>query len=118
MPNEMLESRFVPLGSLILIRRDAPKTHIGSLKLPDRSISRSQFGTVIAAGPGQMIDGMMRPVGPEEGDYVFFDEIANRFAHYDMEKKTVTLLSDDFADYALVPELAVMGVLKSNEEKS
>ncbi len=111
MTNEMLESKFKPLGSLILIRRDAPKTEIGSIKLPQRSVHRSQFGTVIATGPGAVVDGKLLPLNVQVGDYVMFDQLADRFIMFDQASKTATLLSDDFEDYALVLEQMVMGVI-------
>lgn len=111
MKNDVLENSFKPCGSLILIHRDPAVTEIGGIKLPDRAVSRTNFGKVIAVGPGPLVDGKNVPLPIQVGDRVMFDEMQNRFVQFDMVKKTATLLSDDFEDYSLVPEVAVMGVM-------
>lgn len=108
--NEKLEKNFRPMGSLVLIKRSAPVTQIGAIKLADRSISRSRTGTVLAVGPGSTHDGVLHEVPLKPGDTVMFDEMANRFAMLTAQN-TMAPISEEFADYALVPEIGVFGTM-------
>ncbi len=109
--NDTLEKNFRPLGSLVLIRREASKTTIGSIILPDQSVSRSRIGTVIRVGPGQDFDGKHRDVPLNVGDTVMFDQVADRFAIPNEKTREMVPIADEFSGYALVPEIAVMGVI-------
>lgn len=115
MKNEKLENGFTPLGMLVLIRREKPKTEVGGIRLPDRAIARSRFGTVIRCGPGQTIDGVLRTVPLQPGELVMFDEVANRFAYADQQLNRMVPISEEFEDYALVPEIGVFGVMGGSE---
>jgi co-chaperonin GroES (HSP10) len=108
--NDTLENDFRPLGMLVLIRREAAKKKIGDIILPDASVSRSRFGTVIRVGPGSDHDGIHRDVPLKIGDVVMFDQLADRFA-IPGPKGEMVPISDEFAGYALVPEIAVMGTM-------
>lgn len=47
----------------------------GGILLPNTTKKKSQFGTVVAVGPGGFnLDGSRKPMSVKEGDMVFFTE--------------------------------------------
>lgn len=63
-----------PLGDRIIVRRHAEEsTTAGGIVLPDTAKKKPQKGTVLAVGPGRLLDdGTRRGVQVKEGDTILF----------------------------------------------
>jgi len=64
--------RFRPIEDRVVVKVEPPETMVGSIHLPDISIEKPQFGTVLAVGPGRMEHGVMMPMTLKVGDRVCF----------------------------------------------
>ncbi len=51
-----------PLHDNVIVERDEAEKKIGKIHLPDVARDRPQQGTVIAIGPGKMVDGKLQPM--------------------------------------------------------
>jgi chaperonin GroES len=76
-----------PLGDRIVVRREeAEDKTTGGIVLPDSAKNKPQRGTILAVGPGKMIDdGSRRGLQVKKGDKVLFtswagDEFKGRSA--------------------------------------
>jgi chaperonin GroES len=77
-----------PLGDRIVVRREeAEEKTSGGIVLPDSAKNKPQRGTVLAVGPGKMLDdGSRRGLQVKKGDKVLFtswagDEFKGRSSH-------------------------------------
>ena len=63
-----------PLGDRIVVRREeAEEKTAGGLVLPDSAKNKPQRGTVLAVGPGKLLDdGSRRGLQVKKGDKVLF----------------------------------------------
>jgi chaperonin GroES len=63
-----------PLGDRIVVRREeAEEKTSGGIVLPDSAKNKPQRGTVLAVGPGKMLDdGSRRGLQVKKGDKVLF----------------------------------------------
>ncbi len=60
-----------PLGSKVLVERDSPRDHVGAIALPDCAVEYQREATVLATGPGRMLDdGSRSPLQVKPGDRV------------------------------------------------
>jgi chaperonin GroES len=66
------QKRFRPIEDRVVVKVEPPETMVGSIHLPDISIEKPQFGTVLAVGPGRMEHGVMMPMTLKVGDRVCF----------------------------------------------
>ena len=66
------QKRFRPIEDRVVVKVEPPETMVGSIHLPDISIEKPQFGTVLAVGPGRMEHGVMIPMTLKVGDRVCF----------------------------------------------
>ncbi len=67
-----------PLDDRVLIKPlDAAETTSGGIVLPDAAKEKPQRGTVVATGPGKLVDAGKRvPLTLSEGDTVLFGKYA------------------------------------------
>jgi chaperonin GroES len=67
-----------PLGDRVLIKTEETKeTMKGGIIIPDSAKEKPQEGTVIAAGPGKILeDGKIRPMSVKKGDKVIYSKYA------------------------------------------
>ena len=63
-----------PLDDRVVVRpNEAEETTAGGIVLPDAAKEKQQRGTVIAVGPGRMLDsGERSPISVKVGDQVLF----------------------------------------------
>jgi chaperonin GroES len=76
-----------PLNDIVILRRqDKSETSAGGILLPGRAAEDSNFGEVIAVGPGKMLDnGTRSHMDVTVGDTVMFDAEYARPAKVDGE---------------------------------
>ena len=67
-----IAKRFLPIEDRVVVKVEPAETMVGSIHLPDISIEKPQFGTVMAVGPGRMEHGAMIPMTLKVGDRVCF----------------------------------------------
>ena len=67
-----------PLADRVVVERLAPQEKTGGgIVLPDSAKDKPQEGTVIAAGPGLLLqNGQLRPLEVRQGDKVLFGSYA------------------------------------------
>lgn len=77
-----------PLNDIVILRRqDKNEVSAGGILMPGRAAEESNFGVVLAAGPGRMLDtGTRHPTDVEEGNLVMFDVEYARSAKVDGEE--------------------------------
>jgi chaperonin GroES len=91
-----------PLGNRVLIKRSEAKMTKGGILLPETAQEKPRQGEVVAVGPGKLDDkGQLKAVDVRLGDTVLFSSYAGT------EVKT----EDDEADYLIVSEEDILGVL-------
>lgn len=80
-----------PIGDYIVIRQDdADEVSPGGILLPDAAQSKPTKGTVIATGPGKMLDdGTRGPMDVSEGDMVMYASFGGTPIEVDGEKLVV-----------------------------
>ena len=63
-----------PLGDRVIVKRYPEETKTGGgILLPDTAKKKPQKGTVLAVGPGKLLDdGKRQPLQVKEGDTVLF----------------------------------------------
>jgi chaperonin GroES len=66
--------KVIPLGDRVLVKQDdQPQQTAGGIFLPETAKEAPQWGTVVRAGKGKMLeDGKLRPLCVKEGDKVIF----------------------------------------------
>ena len=67
-----------PLADRVVVERVSPKEKTsGGIVLPDRAKDKPVEGTVLAAGPGLLLEnGQVRPLEVHQGDKVLFGSYA------------------------------------------
>ena len=70
--------RLKPLGDRVVVEREeAQSKTAGGIVLPDTAKDKPREGTVIAAGPGRLLDnGQLRPLEVHQGDRILFGSYA------------------------------------------
>ncbi|MCS6858873.1 MAG: co-chaperone GroES [Abditibacteriales bacterium] len=89
-----------PLADKVLIRpkKEEEKT-AGGIVLPDSAKEKPQEGTVVAVGPGRLLDnGNRAEMGVKEGDVVIYSKYGG------------TEISIDGEDYLLMDEGSILAV--------
>lgn len=84
-----------PIGDRIVVRR-APEKEVtkGGLVIPDTGKERPAEGTVIAVGPGRLLEGGNRsPVAIENGDTVLFGRYSG--APIELDGEEFLILRED-----------------------
>ena len=82
-----------PLGDKVVVEIiDEPQTTASGIVLPDTAKEKSQRGTVIAVGPGKVLDnGEREPMDVKEGDTVVFAKYGG--TELDLGGKELMILS-------------------------
>jgi chaperonin GroES len=67
-----------PLGDRVIVERTAPQEKTsGGIVIPDAAKDKPREGTVIAAGPGRLLDnGQLLPLEVHQGDRILFGSYA------------------------------------------
>jgi chaperonin GroES len=68
------QMKVTPLGDRVLVKQDEePQKTAGGLFLPDTAKEAPQWGTIVRAGTGRLLDnGEIRPLTVKEGDKIIF----------------------------------------------
>jgi chaperonin GroES len=84
-----------PLGDRILVKRtQADEKTAGGIILPDSAKEKPREGTVIAAGPGKMLDsGERAPMTVKAKDHVLFSSYAG--SEVKIEGEEYVILNED-----------------------
>lgn len=64
-----------PLWDYVVVKRDAPKTQVGSVFIPEDQQTLSHWGTVLQVGPGCIVDDEFRPTVVRPGMRVFVQSL-------------------------------------------
>ena len=80
-----MAASFKPLADRIVVERVAPEEQTsGGIVLPDTAQDKAHEGTVIAAGPGRLLEnGRLRPLEVHQGDKVLFGTYAGNEVQVD-----------------------------------
>ena len=85
---------------VVLERMEAETKSAGGIVLPDTAKEKPMRGTVIAVGPGRVLDnGEVKPLGVKKGDKVFFGGYAGSEVKLDGK------------DYLIVSESDILAVI-------
>ena len=85
-----------PMGERIVVRREeGQETTAGGIVLPDSAREKPARGTVIAVGPGKMLDdGTRSAIDLKEGDEVLFTSYAGETVELN-DEELLLMRSDD-----------------------
>ena len=74
-----------PLADRVVVERIAPEDKTsGGIVLPDAAKDKPREGTVIAAGPGLLLEnGQLRPLEVHQGDRILFGSFAGNEVQVD-----------------------------------
>ncbi|MEJ7592660.1 MAG: co-chaperone GroES [Planctomycetaceae bacterium] len=88
-----------PLDDRVVVRpNEAEETTAGGIVLPDAAKEKQQRGTVIAVGPGRMLDsGERSPFSVKVGDQVLFGKYGGTEIEIDGEEVKILRESDILA---------------------
>lgn len=78
-----------PTRDRVVVRRDPAEYMYGSIMIPEAAQTKPHQGTVIAVGPGVMIDGWLFAPDVVVGDKVMFDRRAGIEVVVDGEKLVI-----------------------------
>ena len=85
-----------PMGERIVVRREeGEETTAGGIVLPDSAREKPARGTVIAVGPGKMLDdGSRSAIDLSEGDQILFTSYAGETVELN-DEELLLMRSDD-----------------------
>jgi len=88
-----------PLDDRVLVKQgEAEETTAGGIVLPDTAKEKPQRGTVVAVGPGKLLDsGERGQMGLKKGDEVFYGKYAGTEVKVDQEDYVILRESDVLA---------------------
>jgi chaperonin GroES len=80
-----------PMNDIVILqRKEKDEVTPGGILMPGSAAEDSNFGTVVATGPGKMLDtGVRHPTGVEIGQSVMFDREYARDVKVDGEELTI-----------------------------
>jgi len=79
------------LDRVAIIREQKKKTSPGGIILPDNAKEESNFGTVVAVGPGAFnMDGSRREMSVKKGDVVLFTDY-----HVTQTESKIVIVDDE-----------------------
>ena len=92
-----------PLADRVIVERAPPPAKTaGGIVLPDTAKDKPREGTVIAAGPGLVLDnGQLRPLEVHQGDQILFGSYAGNEVQLDGK------------DYLILKEEEILAVLSN-----
>jgi len=92
--------KFQPLQDRIVIKQNEAEEKIGNIVVPAQAQEKPLEGTVIATGPGRVLDSGERVIpSVKEGDVVLFSKFSG--TEVEVEKET----------YLVVREADIIGIL-------
>src|SRR5687768_4036771 len=99
-------AKIKPLGDKVLVQpKTGNETTAGGIVLPDSAKERPQEGTVIAVGPGRVLDsGEKSKVNVKEGDVVIYSKYGG------------TEIKDDGVEYLILDESSLLAVKKDGDD--
>ncbi|MBD3184792.1 co-chaperone GroES [Candidatus Poribacteria bacterium] len=88
-----------PLGDRILVKpSEQEEEKIGGIIIPDTAKEKPQEGTIIAVGPGKVLEsGETKPVGVKVGDKVLYGKYSSTEVKYDGEEYLIMREDDILA---------------------
>ena len=88
-----------PLDDRVLIKQsEAEEVTAGGIVLPDTAKEKPQRGSVVALGPGKLLEGGKRgKMGLKKGDEVFYSKYSGTEVEIDDEKYVILRESDVLA---------------------
>ncbi len=88
-----------PLDDRVLVKQgEAEETTAGGIVLPDTAKEKPQRGTVIAAGPGKLLDsGERGEMSLKKGDEIYYGKYAGTEIKIDAEEYVILRESDVLA---------------------
>lgn len=87
-----------PLGDRVVIKRlEAEEKTKSGIVLPGQAKEQPQMATVMAVGPGGMVDGKQVDMEVKVGDVVIFSKYAGTEIKYDGEEYTILSQRDILA---------------------
>ena len=88
-----------PLHDRVLVKRvEEENTTAGGIVIPDGAKEKSSCGTIIASGPGKVLDnGDLRPLQVNKGDTVYFSKYAGTEVKVDNEELLIMREDDILA---------------------
>ncbi|MFZ9090271.1 MAG: co-chaperone GroES [Planctomycetaceae bacterium] len=91
-----------PLDDRVVVRpNEAEEVTAGGIVLPDAAREKQQRGTVVAVGPGRLLDsGERSPLGVAVGDQVLFGKYGGTDIEVDGEEVKILRESDILAKLA------------------
>ena len=91
-----MASPFQPLGDRVVVKpKPREETTRSGIVLPDTAKEKPQEGTVIAVGPGRLLDNGSRiPLEVKEGDTVIFAKYAGTELKHNDEEYVIMRESD------------------------
>jgi len=100
---EKVMSKIKPLGDKVLVQPSTgAEQTAGGIVLPDSAKERPQEGTVIAVGPGRVLDsGEKTEIGVKEGDLVIYSKYGG------------TEVKLDGVEYLILDESSLLAVKNS-----
>jgi chaperonin GroES len=81
-----------PLGSRVLIELDKAAEKVGSLYLPQSAQQQTNRGTILAVGPGAIVDGQHVPIGVKVGERVILPSFGGQVVK--LEKNEFTIIEE------------------------
>jgi len=98
-----MAASLIPLADRVIVERIPPSgTTSGGIVLPDSAKDKPREGTVIAAGPGRLLEnGQLLPLEVHQGDRILFSSYAGN------EVKV------DGKDYLILKEEEILAILSN-----
>jgi chaperonin GroES len=78
-----------PLGGRVLIELDKAAEKVGSLYLPQSAQQQTNRGTILAVGPGAIVDGKSVPIGVKVGERVILPSFGGQVVKIEKNEFTV-----------------------------
>ena len=99
MTKKTTKTKFRPMDDRVLIETsEAEETTAGGIILPDTAKEKPQRGTVIAVGPGKLLDsGKRGEMSVDVGDEVFYGKYSGTEIEFGTDKYVVIRESDILA---------------------
>lgn len=89
-----------PIYDKMIVRRDPPEKEVGGLAVPDAHQQQQHIGTVLKAGQGRWVDGILLPLTVQPGMRVLFSKFAGTELATS-EPDVIVLREDEILAYAL-----------------
>jgi len=95
---EECNMKLVPLGDRVVLKQlEAEETTKSGIVLPGKSQKKPQEATVIAVGPGGVVDGKEVTMLVKEGDSVIYSKYAGTSVKFDGEEYVIVKQNDILA---------------------